>query len=61
VAVQVVVDEQGNVLSARAISGHPLLRAASEAAAREAKFTPTKLSGKPVKVSGVINYNFVNE
>jgi TonB family protein len=61
VVVQVVVDEQGNVVSAHAVSGHPLLRGASESAAREAKFSPTKLSGKPVKVSGVITYNFVNE
>lgn len=59
VVVQVVIDEQGNVVSARAVSGHPLLRAVSEAAARGAKFSPTKLSGKPVRVSGVITYNFV--
>jgi TonB family protein len=61
VVVQVTVDEQGHVVSARAVSGHPLLRASAEAAARQAKFTPTKLSGKPVRVTGVINYNFVAE
>jgi TonB family protein len=61
VVVKVLVNEQGDVVSATAISGHPLLRAAAEAAARQAKFTPTKLSGKPVKVSGVLNYNFVEE
>ncbi|MCU1265936.1 MAG: TonB family C-terminal domain protein [Acidobacteria bacterium] len=61
VVVQVLVDETGNVVSAHAISGHPLLRAAAEAAARNAKFTPTKLSGKPVKVSGTISYNFTPE
>jgi TonB family protein len=61
VVVQVTIDEQGNVISARAVSGHPLLRAAAESAARQAKFSPTKLSGKPVKVSGVITYNFVSE
>jgi periplasmic protein TonB len=38
---------------------HPLLRAAAVAAARGARFSPTKLSGQPVKVSGVITYNFV--
>jgi protein TonB len=58
VAVQVLVDEKGNVVTARPISGHPLLQAAAAAAARNAKFAPTKLNGKPVKVSGVINYNF---
>jgi TonB family protein len=59
VSVQVLIDEQGNVVSASAVSGHPLLRAASVEAAREAKFSPTRLSGHPVKVSGVITYNFV--
>jgi TonB family protein len=61
VVVQVVVDEEGNVISATAVSGHPLLRSAAAAAARGAKFPPTKLSGKPVKVSGVITYNFAAE
>lgn len=59
VSVQVLVDEGGNVISAAAVSGHPLLRAAAEAAAREARFAPTLLSGTPVKISGVITYNFV--
>jgi TonB family protein len=61
VVVQVVVDEEGNVISATAISGHPLLQAAAVAAARQAKFTPTKLSGSPVKVTGTLTYNFVLE
>ena len=59
VNVQVTVDENGNVISARAVSGHPLLRASAESAARQAKFSPTKLSGQQVKVTGVIVYNFV--
>lgn len=58
VNVQVTVDEQGNVVSASAVSGHPLLRASAVQAARNAKFKPTLLSGKPVKVTGVIVYNF---
>ncbi len=58
VNVQVTIDEEGNVISASAVSGHPLLRQASEQAARMAKFSPTKLSGQPVKVTGVIVYNF---
>jgi len=41
------------------VSGHPLLRGAAEQAARGARFSPTLLSGQPVKVSGVITYNFV--
>ncbi|HEY0173252.1 MAG TPA: TonB family protein [Pyrinomonadaceae bacterium] len=61
VTVQVVVDEEGNVISARAVSGHPLLQQAAVRAARAAKFSPTQLSGRPVKVSGVVTYNFVLE
>ena len=59
VVVQVLIDENGNVVSAKAVSGHPLLQAVAAAAARQAKFSPTKLSGQPVKVSGMIQYNFV--
>jgi protein TonB len=61
VNVQVTVDESGHVVSATAVSGHPLLRAAAVAAARQARFSPTLLGGKPVKVSGVLTYNFVLE
>lgn len=61
VVVQVVVDEDGNVVTATAISGHPLLRPSAIAAAKSAKFSPTLLSGRPVRVSGVITYNFVAE
>ena len=59
VVVQVLIDENGNVVSAHAVSGHPLLQAAAVGAARSARFSPTKLSGQPVKVTGVIQYNFV--
>ena len=58
VNVKVTIDENGDVISASAVSGHPLLRAAAEDAARQAKFSPTRLSGQPVKVTGVIIYNF---
>jgi protein TonB len=59
VTVQILVDESGRVVSASAVSGHPLLQQAAVAAARNARFSPTLLSGQPVKVSGVITYNFV--
>lgn len=59
VRVQVLIDEAGNVVSASAVSGHPLLQGSAVSAARGSKFTPTKLSGQPVKVTGVIVYNFV--
>ena len=58
VTVQVTVDEEGNVISANATSGHPLLRAAAVTAAKQAKFSPTKLNGELVKVTGVLTYFF---
>ena len=58
VNVQVTIDELGNVISAKAIDGHPLLRPAAERAAKAAKFSPTYLSRMAVKVTGVIVYNF---
>jgi TonB family protein len=59
VRVEVTVDEKGNVLSAKPLDGNKLLQQAAVTSARSAKFSPTKLSGQPVKVSGVITYNFV--
>ncbi len=58
VSVEVIIDEDGKVISARAVSGPVLLRDASERAARKARFSSTKLSGLAVKVSGVVNFNF---
>jgi protein TonB len=59
VTVEIMIDEGGNVIAAKAVSGHPLLQAAAENAARQASFTPTRLSGEPVRVTGVLVYNFV--
>ena len=58
VEVEVTVDENGKVISATAVSGPPLLRDAAVDAAKRARFSATKLSGAPVKVVGLINYNF---
>lgn len=58
VSVQIMIDESGNVTSAKAVSGHTLLRQSAERAARNAKFKPTLLSNEPVKAMGVIAYNF---
>ncbi|HEX3559796.1 MAG TPA: energy transducer TonB [Pyrinomonadaceae bacterium] len=59
VAVQVLIDEQGRVVNAKATSGSGLLQAAAVQAAYQARFIPTLLGGQPVKVTGVITYNFV--
>jgi len=58
VVIQVLIDENGKVLSAKPVSGHPMLIPASQKAAMEARFSPTTLNGVPVKVSGMISYNF---
>ncbi|HEU4711335.1 MAG TPA: TonB family protein [Pyrinomonadaceae bacterium] len=58
VAVEVILDETGKVVSATATTGPTILRDAAVQAALKARFSPTKLSGQPVKVSGVINYKF---
>jgi TonB family protein len=58
VVVQVTMDEEGRIIAAHVNSGEPLLREAARAAAYLARFTPTTLDGKPIKVTGTINYNF---
>lgn len=59
VVVQVLIDENGRVVSAKVTSGHPLLQQAALQTAYRWKFSPTVLTGTPVKVTGVVTYNFV--
>jgi TonB family protein len=59
VLVKVLIDEDGKVIAANAIDGHPLLWAASVEAAKNSFFSPTLLGDKPIQVTGVIRYNFV--
>lgn len=61
VQVVVTISEDGRVVEANAVSGHALLRSAAVDAARQWVFTPTKLSNVPVKVQGVLTFNFVLE
>ena len=58
VNIQILVDEQGKVISAQVMSGNALLNPAAKEAAMRARFTPTTLNGVPVKIQGVITYNF---
>jgi hypothetical protein len=58
VLVQVLIDENGAVIEAKAISGPQHLHAAAVTAARLARFSPTMLMGEPVKVAGTLSYNF---
>ena len=58
VTVEVTLDEQGNVVAAKALEGHQLLRGASEDAARKSKFKPVIAAGRPSRATGFIVYNF---
>lgn len=61
VQVLVTISEQGRVIEATALSGHPSLRGVAVEAAREWLFSPTRLNHMPVKVQGVLTFNFVLE
>lgn len=58
VAVSIVIGEEGKVISARATSGPEILHEASVAAAKKARFEPSTVNGKPVKVVGTMTYDF---
>jgi TonB family protein len=59
IVVEIVIDEKGDVLMARGLDGHPLLKSAAEAAAMGWLFKPTKFNGSPVKVIGTITFRFM--
>ena len=58
VYVEIIVDVCGNVVMAKAVSGHPLLRQAAVDAAMRARFAPVRISGMPVAVRGTLAYKF---
>ncbi|MDW8240917.1 MAG: energy transducer TonB [Acidobacteriota bacterium] len=53
-----LLTEAGNVIEAEAISGHPLFRQVAQQAALQWKFRPTLLNGIPIRVTGVLIFNF---
>ena len=59
VQVQVLVDETGSVILATAVFGPEELREAAVKAAQRAKFKPKIVDGVPVKVKGILTYDFV--
>lgn len=61
VVVQVSIDEEGNVIAAKAVSGHQLLRLPAEAAARQSSFNPVKVGDRAIRANGTIVYNFINQ
>ena len=58
VVVRLTIDESGRVIEAIATDGPMVLRASAEKAARQALFSPTKLSGQPVRLWGYLVYHF---
>jgi TonB family protein len=58
VVVDVELDENGDVVSAKAMSGHQMLRASAEEAAKRSKFKPAMFNNRPIKAKGAIVYNF---
>lgn len=58
VTVEVVVNEKGEVAASSVVSGPQPLWKAAGAAARQARFAPPLYNGKPVKVAGVLTYEF---
>ena len=59
VKIQVIIETDGTDFWAEPISGHPFLSNSARNAACSSQFTPTFLSGQPVRVSGIVVYNFV--
>ncbi len=58
VNVEVTLDANGNVISAKAISGDKAFYQTSETAAKNARFEIPKLSVEIAKITGVVVYNF---
>lgn len=58
VVVDAVIDEQGNVVQAHAVNGHPLLIPAALRAVLQWKYEPTLLNGTPVAVEMEVTVHF---
>lgn len=58
VVVHIIVDGEGKVIAAQALSGHPLLQAAAVKAVRGWTFSPPRLDGRPVHLTGTVTVNF---
>jgi TonB family protein len=58
VKVFVTVDENGQVTKIERSDGPSLLRGAAESAARQWKFQPPVIDGKPIRMTGYISFNF---
>ena len=58
VVLKITLDENGQLGSINVLSGHPILSGPAELAARRSTYAPAKLEGMPVKITGLLIYNF---
>jgi len=58
VVIEAIIDEHGNVVQEKVISGHPLLVQAAMKAVSERKYEPTVLDGEPQSVDLRVEVNF---
>jgi protein TonB len=58
VVIEAIIDERGNVVQEKVISGHPLLVQAALKAVSERKYEPTILDGEPQSVDLRVEVNF---
>jgi protein TonB len=58
VVIDAIIDEHGNVVQEKIVSGHPLLVQAAMKAVSERKYEPTILDGQPTPVDLRVEVNF---
>ena len=58
VVIDAIIDEHGNVVQEKVVSGHPLLIQAALKAVSERKYEPTILDGEPTPVDLRVEVNF---
>jgi periplasmic protein TonB len=58
VRIDAVLDEQGNVVEMKIVSGHPLLYQAALDALKQWKYQPTYLNDRPIAVRLIVTINF---
>ena len=58
VVVQAIIDEHGDVIEAKVVSGHPLLVDAALKAVRQWKYEPTYLNDQPIPVQLNVQVTF---
>jgi periplasmic protein TonB len=58
VKIDAILDEQGNVIDMKVVSGHPLLYQAAVDALKKWKYEPTYLNDRPIAVELIVTITF---